>query len=230
MEIVNADVNITVEGFSPALDVKGVVQADDKKTHPWANIRISLRADTDSSYGVPSADVRADGSFVLHHIPPNDYRMTVQLINPVPDTYVKSISTGDHDLVDWRIDLTKETGPLKILLGTDVASIEGTVKNAGGDPVVRARVNLIPYGSHTGRTDMTKFTFSDDKGEFHFKNVAPAQYRIFAWEDVEVGRPQDPAFRKRFENQSALVKMEPNGHQKLEVIAITAAAAKKPEP
>jgi hypothetical protein len=230
VEIVNADVHLAADSFLPALDVKGMVRADDNKTHPWENIRISLRADTDSPYGVPSANVRADGSFVLRHIPPDNYRMTVQLINSVPNTYVKSMSVGDHQLVDGRIDLTKETGPLNILLGTDIASIEGTVKNTAGDPVVRARVNLIPYGSHTGRADLTKFAFTDDQGEFNFKGVAPAQYRIFAWEDVEVGRPQDPAFRKRFENQSVLVKMEPNGHQKVEVTAVTAAAARKPEP
>jgi len=230
VEIANADIDVSMQAFSPPMDVTGVVRADDKKPHPFENIRVSLRADADAPNGGPSSTVNADGSFVLHDVQPDTYRLTVQLTRPVPDTYVRSASVGDHQLADWKVDLTKETAPLNILLGTDVASIEGTVKNAAGDPVVRARVNLIPYGNSTSRTDQTKFTFTDEKGEFNFKSVAPAQYRIFAWEDVEQGRPQDPAFRKRFENQSVPVKMEPRGHEKVQVTAITAAAARKPEP
>ena len=229
VEIVDKDIEAGVQAFSPALDVSGVIRADDKKTHPWENIRVSLRPDGDAPNG-PGSAANADGSFVLRNVRPGTYHLTVQLIRPVPDTYVKSASMGDQQLADWKLDLTKETAPLSILLGTDVATIEGTVKNAAGEPVVRARVNLIPYGNSSGRMDQTKFAFTDDQGEFNFKSVAPAQYRIFAWEDVEQGRPQDPAFRKRFEDQSVLVKMEPNGHEKVQVTAITAAAAKKAEP
>jgi hypothetical protein len=230
VEIVDADIDGGIPAFSPAIELTGTVGADDKKPHPWENIRVSLRSDANGPYNFPGSAVSSDGTFALHHLPPDTYCLTVQLTRPVPDTYVKSASIGDHELVDWKVDLTRENGVLHIQLGTDVATIEGAVKNAAGDPVVRARVNLIPYGNSAGRTDQTKFTFTDEKGEFNFKSVAPAQYRIFAWEDVELGRPQDPVFRKKFENQSALVKMAPNGHEKVELTAITAAAARKPEP
>ncbi len=230
VEIVDADVDGGTLTFLPQIDVTGVVRADDKKTHPWDNIRVGLRSETPSPNSNRNTAVGADGSFTLHIALPDAYRVTVQFTRPLPGTYVKSIRTGDRDLVDWKVDLTSETTPLTILLGTDVSSVEGTVKNAAGDPVVRARVNLIPYGSHTGRTDLTKFTFTDDKGEFNFKSVAPGEFRIFAWEDVPVGRPQDPAFRKRFENRSVLVKIEPNSHQKVEATAIPAAEARKPDP
>jgi protocatechuate 3,4-dioxygenase beta subunit len=229
VDVVDADLDAAVPAFAPAVEVAGVVRADDQKLHPWENIRISLMSDAWDSDGDPNATVGADGSFEIQNIAPDIYRLTTRFIQPVPDAYVKSAQVGDHDLVDWQLDLTKPAGPLTILLGTDVGQIEGSVRNANGEPVVRARVNLIPYGDHSGRTDQTRFAFSDEKGEFKFKSVAPAQYRIFAWEDVEVGRPQDPAFRKRFEKQSALVKMGPNGHEKIQVTAVTAEAAKKPD-
>jgi hypothetical protein len=108
------------------------------------------------------------------------------------------------------------------LLGTDVGEVEGTVKKANGDPAVRVRVTLI------GRTDLFKFDFTDDEGKFHLPNVAPADYKIFAWEGAPFGAPQDPDFRKPFEKQGVAVKMTPNGHQTVELTTIVIAARQHP--
>jgi hypothetical protein len=66
--------------------------------------------------------------------------------------------------------------------------------------------------------------FTDEKGKFHLRDVAPGEYKIFAWEDVPFGAPQDPEFRKPFEKQGLALKMEPNGHQTVELTTIVTAA------
>jgi hypothetical protein len=111
-------------------------------------------------------------------------------------------------------------GPISVILGADVGRIEGVVVLADGNPAPRVRVTLFPDGAHTGRPDLFKFAFTDDQGSFHFDKIPPGDYRLFAWQDVQPGEPQDPEFRKKFEKQSALVKLGPNSHETVPLTAI----------
>ena len=135
-------------------------------------------------------------------------------INRVPGVYLKSVRIGDKQLADRRVDLASKLQLLTIVLGADVGDVEGSVKNAKGEPVVRARVTVIPCGDQSSRVDFNRFGFTDEKGEFKIKDVAPGEYKVFAWEDVPAGAPQDPEFRKPFEKQGVAIRMQPNGHGK----------------
>jgi len=139
-------------------------------------------------------------------------------------TYIKSIGFGDQDVSGRRVDLTKGSGSLVLTLGADVGVVEGSVQNAAGDPAVRVRVNLIPYGNHLGWEDLARFAFTDEKGNFKMRPTGPGEYKLFAWDDVETGAPQDPEFRKPFEKQAVSVKLEPNGHEIMKLTSINVAA------
>jgi hypothetical protein len=86
-----------------------------------------------------------------------------------------------------------------------------------GTSAAHVRVTMFPEGNHAARDDLFKFVFTDEKGNFRFTNVAPGDYRLFAWQDVEQGAPQDPDYRKPFENQSRLVTLPPNGKQTIQL-------------
>ena len=173
------------------------------------------------TFGQASAEVKPDGSFVLKDVAPDVYEVS---LGPHAGTYVKSIRFADEEALDGRIDLTKTSGPLTILLGADVGEVEGTVKKANGDPAVRVLVTLIAYG----RRDLSQSGFTGEQGKFHLRGVAPGEYKIFAWEDVPFGAPQDPEFRKPFEKQGLTLKMEPNGQQTVELTTIVIAAQQRP--
>ena len=130
---------------------------------------------------------------------------------------IKSIREIGKAVAKGRIDLTKGSGPVTVLLGTDVGEVEGIVKKANGDPAARVPVTLI------GRTDLFKFDFTDVEGKFHIRDVAPGEYKIFAWEGAPFSAPEDPEFRKPFEKQGVSVKMDPNGHQTVELTTIVIA-------
>jgi hypothetical protein len=89
--------------------------------------------------------------------------------------------------------------------------------------VARARMNVIAYGDHANRMDLNRFGFTDEQGNFKITDVPPGDYKVFAWEDVPEGAPQDPQFRKPFEKQAAAIRMQPNGREKVQVIAISKA-------
>ncbi len=226
MEIVNADIEGIDLIFAPGTDVAGVVRVEG--TLPGsARTTVSLQSDIPSPFGQSSAEVKPDGSFELKDLAPEAYRITVSPIQA--GSYLKSVRLGDQKIEDGRVDLTRGTDSKLILtLGTDVGQIEGKVQTAGGDPAVRVRVTCIPYGNHLGRGDLSRFAFTDEKGFFRMPSVPPGEYKLFAWEDVPMGAPQDPEFRKRFEKQSIPMKMAPGAHEKVELTAIKVAAAQEP--
>ncbi len=221
VDVVNANVDGGTLTFLPLVEVSGSVRVEGGAFSQFEKLRI----DFESKYRVPMlgasrADVKPDGSFQFKNAVPGVYEIG---INRVAGVYLKSVRMGDQKLADRRVDLAAKTEPLVIVLGADVGQVEGSVRNAKGDPVARARVTVIPYGDHSGRIDLSRTGFSDDKGEFKIKDLAPGDYKVFAWEDVPVGAPQDPDFRKPFEKQAAIVRMQPNGREKLSVTAIPAA-------
>jgi hypothetical protein len=216
--VTNADVDGGALTFFPGVDVTGSVRVEGSVLSSLA-LRINLQAEDGAArLGDRSAEVQPDGTFLLTGaVPGFFYGIT---IGRTPGVYLKSVRMGDRQLAGPRVDVSSKPAPLTILLGTDVGEVEGAVQNAAGDPVARARVNVIAYGDHANRTDLNRFGFTDDKGDFKITDVPPGDYKVFAWEDVPVGAPQDPQFRKPFEKQAAALRMEPNGREKVQVTAI----------
>jgi Carboxypeptidase regulatory-like domain len=224
VEVGSADVEGVILSFVAPISISGVVRVEGTPSRPMENLRVSLQSDIPSMLGQSSAEVKPDGSFVIPEAAPDVYQVNV---GSHAGTYVKSIRFGDEEAPDGRVDLTKGSGPVTVLLATDVGTVDGSVKKSNGDPAVRIRITLIAYGNHLSRTDLSRSGFTDEQGKFHLRNVAPGEYKVFAWEDVPVGAPQDPEFRKPFEKQAATLKMESNGHETVELTAISVKAAQR---
>jgi hypothetical protein len=223
VEVVNGDVDGGILTFLPGVDVTGAVRVEGGGFSGLAKLRINLQ----SKYRDLAIVINPDGSFLLKNAAPEIYEVT---IGRVPGVYLKSMRMGDKQLADRRIDLVSKTEALTIVLGADVGEVEGSVRNIKGDPVARARVNTIAYGDHSSRTDLNRFAFTDEMGEFKIKDVPPGEYKVFAWQDVPVGAPQDPEFRKPFEKQAVPLRMPPNGHEKVSVTSIAPAPAERSSP
>ncbi len=220
VDVQDADVDVGPLEFQPPRELSGTVKVEGSSTPAAQNLRVALRPDGPALTGDVGADVKPDGKFTLKEIAPGFYRVVIGPGN----LYLKSIRLGDQPLSDRRIDLTKGAADaLTVVLGADVGAIDGTVTKANGDPSAHARITLFPDGANAARADLFKFVFSDEKGEFHFKGVVPGDYKLFAWEDVEAGEPQDPDFRKRFEPRSAALKVSSNGRATIDLTSISVA-------
>jgi len=214
VEVVNSDVEGIVLTPAPGVDISGLVRVEGTPSRPLDKLSVNLQMES-RAYFLPNAEVKPDGTFEITDLVPDIYE--INLVGTHPGTYVKSIRLGDAEAPDLHIDLTKASGgPLTVVLATDVGEVEGSVKKANGDAAARVRVTLI-----AGRLDRSKSGFTDDQGKFHLKNVAPGEYKAFAWEDAPAGAPQDPDFRKPYEKQSTALKLDPNGHQTLELTTIS---------
>lgn len=197
-------------------------QQPSQQPQPSSNlqsVRITLTPVEGVSFGpLPNAAVAADGSFVLRNVVPDRYRVNV---NRPPGTYLKSILVGQQESLDGIVDFTGG-GALEIVFGANGAQVTGSVQTSNGDPAAGATVTLVAVGAMQGRTDLFRTAMSDQNGQFTFRDLAPGEYKVFAWEDLEPGASQDPDFRRPFESKAAPLKLAEAASESLQLKLITA--------
>ena len=102
--------------------------------------------------------------------------------------------------------------PVEITLSHDGATVDGTVQDSDDKPVAGATVVLIPEAKLRFRHDLYQETSTDQFGRYHFKSVAPADYKVFVWSDVQDGIWFDPDFLKSAESQGQALTVTAKTH------------------
>jgi hypothetical protein len=134
------------------------------------------------------------------------------------DLVIKSIRAGSVDVL--RNGLTvSEAGktPLEIILAPDGGQIEGGVLDKDDKPVAGATVVLVPEPALRGRADRFEDCATDQNGRYKFGNVAPGDYKVFAWDDIEPGAWFDPEFFRDIESHGEAVKLDAKSRQTVRV-------------
>ncbi len=146
----------------------------------------------------------ADGSFEIPWLMRD--RFELDITGLPAGYYVASATLGDTNVWDDGLDLTGGVpGPLAVLIRDGAATVHGTLKNAAGNPAT-GTVVLAPVGANRRqREHWFRVTQTGPEGEFSLADVAPGDYRVFAWEAVEETAWLDPEFLAKFEDQAALV-------------------------
>lgn len=221
VEVVDHDVEIEAPAFTPVFDVTGSVQVDAAPPFPLQQLNLVLRSDYPDPYiQEPRATPAADGTFAFHGVVPDTYSLA-SMAMPA-GAYLKSVKLGNRELRDLRLDISGGATPLTILLATDGARIRGSVENAAGEPAARIPVTLFPEGSRRDRQDRTKTAITDPNGRYEFKDIAPGDYRIFAWESAGLNASRDPDFRKQYEGQSVTVTATASGNMAVALKTVAA--------
>jgi uncharacterized surface anchored protein len=198
----------------PGADISGTVKLDDA---PYSE-NLSIALQTIGALGVDyNAQLRA-GAFTLRSVLPSLYRVTVQNI---PKGYVKSIRFAGRDLVHRELDLSAGGGgTLDIVLSSNPASVAGTVRNSDGEPLADVAVNAWTKDDPEIRTART-----DSSGRFTLRNLAPGEYRVIAWESIDRGVIENPAFRASFESQATVVTLQEGSAENADLKVVTKAAS-----
>ena len=220
VEVTNAEIDGGTLEFVPAATITGTVRVEGGTIPGLAELNIRLLSEFREipQYSARTG-IKPDASFTFEAAAPVAYDIS---INRIPGVYLKTVRMGDQPLPQPRIDAAEKLEPLTVVLGADVGELEGVVKNSKGELVPRAHVDAIPDGDHASRPDFNRSTFSGEKGQFKIADLPPGQYKIFAWENVPDGAPQDPEFRKPFASQAVAVTIPPSTRVNLNVTAIPA--------
>ena len=61
---------------------------------------------------------------------------------------------------------------------------------------------------------------TDETGKFHLEGIAPGDYSLFAWEDIDDSLWRDPEFVRRNEASGRPVHIVESGNENVELTAI----------
>ena len=219
--IEDRDVNGVILRLAPAATVRGTAQVDADPTRKLVPTGVVLEP-----LGVVlvggSGQVQSDGTFAIPNMTPQAYRVTVD--HRPTGLYLKSMRWGDQDVsAEGRIDVTPGGGVLALVFGNDPGTVEGTVQSAGPGPAP-VIVTLAPDGPLAGRYDLVQTVDTKEPGgSFRLENVAPGDYKVFAWELADEFMAESSEFRGLFESKATAIAVHAGEHQTARLSTITAA-------
>jgi hypothetical protein len=178
------------------------------------------------SINPPRATSLGNGTFRLTNVPLDRYHVNV---SELPSgAYIKSVLYNGDDVTVSSMDVSASGGTLEIVLSAKAGEIGGVVQDSQGkalpDVVVSAWPANVPKGEGD---DHAAVTTTDQSGMFRFGNLAPGEYRVLAWEDVEDGLARHRPFCALFNSTAAKVELGEKAQERLDIkpIAMTAIAA-----
>lgn len=107
------------------------------------------------------------------------------------------------------------------------SNVRGSVADVDNLPAVGVWVILVPDEARRSSRRLYKSTSTDQYGRFELRGIAPGDYKLFSWEEVESEAWEDPDFLKDFEKQGEKISLQ-EGDQK--TVNVTAIRTGTPEP
>lgn len=198
-----------VEGIElalkPGVELKGGlrIESDAKPGLKLDSLSVHLLPDQSISFaGVAVGKVEADGSFTLRNLAEGVYRVTISM----PQTwYLKAVTYRDADALEKGVVVGEVAGTLNVLLSPNSGSVDGTVTGDEDKPAIGATVVLVP---ETKRPDLYRTGATDQNGRFVLRGVAPGNYQLYSWDNLEPGAYEDPAFLEAYKDRAKKVSVE----------------------
>ena len=168
-----------------------------------------------------SGPVTASGSFSILNVWPADYSVDVTGIPA--NTYIKSIRMANRDLLGENLRIpVQDPGTIEILIGTDAGTLTGQVVNDRQVASSNVKVALVPDLPLRRRGRLYKSAATDLSGSFRLTAIAPGDYKIFAWEEVDDGAWRDAEFIRIDEARGKSIHIGPNRTESTNVTVIPA--------
>jgi hypothetical protein len=214
-----SNINLTV---IPGVDIKGQIVAEDGKTPTnfrLNNVQVRLTPTDEVPIGNAQAQVQADGSFTLTGVPAMSYKLNV---GGVTGGYAISGRYGNVEVLNngMQVEPGQTGSTLSIQIGFQPGTVTGDVTDGKAQPFQAATCVLVPNARN--RTDLYKTAASDQNGKFNLTNVAPGDYKLFAWESIPSGAYFDAAYLRPFEDKGKPITIGKGASQPAQLNVISA--------
>jgi hypothetical protein len=222
VDVTTADLENLVLALTSGFQLQGRVSLDGEVLAKLPDIdrtAVWLTPIEPIAFGPPEKQLKADGVFTIEDIPAGEYRV---IVRPMPvNTFIESIRMGQTDVSSGITISGPVSDPLEIVLSTKGGLIEGTIADKDQKPMPGIQAVLIP-DRQRDRRDLYRFATTDQNGHFTMRVIAPGDYKIFAWEDLEPGAYNDPDFVRKYEALATPVKVSESGTLSVAVKVIPA--------
>ena len=138
------------------------------------------------------------GAYVWSGVPEGAY--SIQLSGAPANSYVADVRERGASVYDtgFRVGDRGDV-VIDVMISSGAKSIRGVVRDAAGKPVASATVVLVPPMARRQNTALYKMTRTSLSGEFTLSNVAPGDYKLFAWEGIPNSAYLNGAFMEKYE-------------------------------
>ena len=162
--------------------------------------------------GASTAQVKEDGTFQFNGLGANKYQLNA---GGLPQgTYLKSVRFAGQDVTRALIDLAPGGGgTLDLVLSSKAADTAGSVQNEKGESQAGVTVTMWPKVPDASASGGVRVSRTDQNGSFRFASLAPGDYYMAAWEDLDPGLVQSPDFLNLFVSEASQVRLTESGHE-----------------
>jgi hypothetical protein len=144
------------------------------------------------------------GTFVFSNVP--DGRYSASVVPLPPNSYIADVRAGDRSVYDDGF-MAGSVDNLEVTLNSKGAKVIGVVRDAAQNPVVSARVVLVPPTARRQNLALYKAATSDAKGNFTITGIAPGEYKLFSWVTVPGNAWMNAEFMMPYEEFGKSVRL-----------------------
>jgi hypothetical protein len=218
LEIGNRNLGGITVVIRPGVDVKVQVSLRNGTSTPPAEVQ-SLRLRLTSNSNLPAAiragyilpsQPAADGVAIFSNIPEGYYRL--QVLNLPANSYVADILQGAKSVyANGLIEVGNAPVDVQVVMNDGAGMAKGIVLNAARQPVENASVVLVPRDSLRNNHMLFASARTSAAGTFRIANIAPGDYKLFAWEDAPPTAWLNRDYLAAYENHGLPVRVNSTG-------------------
>lgn len=183
-----------------------------------------------ATLGVTGGRLDQTGKFKLVGVGPEIY--DVDVTGLPPNAYIKTVRFGSADVTASGLDLRPggaALAELSLTVSRAGGQIEGTIETPELPAPAGVVVVAVPEGARRAQARFFKQSFTESNGHFIMKGLAPGEYLLFAFVQIEQGAYRDEAFLRPLEDKGFRVSIVENSKNTvaLKVIAVASGFAAK---
>lgn len=222
-----------VEGISvtigPGVDISGQVVWEGKPSLDRDELTVSaVPVDLDFvSRG--GARVSQTNSFTLKNVGDGTYHVEVE--GESKDCYIKDARYAGSSVLEEGFTVARGTpASIEITISSNGAKVQGAVSDADRLPASGVWAVLVPSAPRRSQHRLYKMQRTDQYGHFDLRGVAPGEYMLFSWDEVEEGAWEDPDFLKAFEGKGEKVTVQEGDAKSVNLTTIKTSNAEEQKP
>lgn len=226
IDVGNADVGGIAVTIAPGVNINGQIIWEGKPSLEKDELTVMPRPVDLEIMFRGRVRVNQGNSFTLKDVGDGTYHALVE--GQSKDCYIKDVRYAGSSALDDGFTVVRGTvGSLQIIISSQGATVQGSVSDTDGLPVAGVWAVLVPSAPRRAQNRLYKMQTTDQYGHFILRGIAPGDYQLFSWDEVEDGAWEDSDFLKPFEEKGEKVTVQEGDSKSVNLTEIKTASTEQ---